>query len=54
LAFLEAADDCSLFLPVDPGDDPINSTQLLQEDLDRLSAWSNNWKLTFKAEKCKD
>jgi hypothetical protein len=48
------ADDCSLFLPVGPGDDPINSTQLLQEDIDILSVWSNNWKLTFKAEKCKE
>ena len=44
------ADDCSLFLPADPLD-LHTSTQLLQEDLDCLSNWSETWKLSFKAEK---
>ncbi len=44
------ADDCSLFLPADPSD-LLTSTRLLQDDLDRLSDWSNTWKLDFKAEK---
>ncbi len=48
------ADDCSLFLPVHYNQDPVESTALLQDDLNRLSAWSKLWKLDFKAEKCKE
>lgn len=45
------ADDCSLFLPVGYQEDPLLSTRLLQEDLNRIFEWSNTWKLNFKAEK---
>jgi hypothetical protein len=46
------ADDCSLFLLVRYDENVLNSSILLQEDLDRLSSWSTLCKLDFKAEKC--
>jgi hypothetical protein len=51
------ADDCILFLTmltVDPKVNPAVSNNLIQSDLNRLTAWSQDWKLNFKAEKSKE
>ena len=48
------ADDCSLFLPVLPGQSEPNSSKLIQEDLNRISDWAETWKLNFKAAKSKE
>ena len=48
------ADDCSIFFPVPDHLDPMESTRIMQEDLDNLSAWSKIWKLKFKASKSKE
>ena len=48
------ADDCSIFFPVPDNLDPVESTRIMQEDLDNLSAWSRIWKLKFKASKSKE
>jgi len=43
------ADDTKLFSPVTTNEECYN----LQSDLDNLSDWSDKWKLTFNAKKCK-
>jgi hypothetical protein len=42
------------FCSVDPSVDPIEIHNPIQSDLDSLAAWSDLWKLEFKAEKLKE
>ena len=45
------ADDTSLLVS---GNDPFETTSILNRDLARISEWSLKWKVTFNAKKSKD
>ena len=45
-------DDCLIYCPILTAADHQIKHQILQEDLQRLSAWADKWKMTFNINKC--